>query len=401
MKKLCVVALASLLLPLSALANPLDVPSGAWYSSTVEAFVDAGYFDQTQLFRPTEKATRAEFIQLMVNLKGGVTHTPFTIQSFDDVSPNNPFFNYFEEAGLAGWIKGTGSCYGTHPCMANPNSPINRAEAATLIIRALNLQMGDKAPSFSDNPTYQWFTVPINTAASLCILQGDTGGKQVRPSDHMNRAEMITMLKRALAGIRYPNCAIEGSFTLPNEKNDASQQPSRSSTASPTQAPTCLNDAWVCDTWGPCGSDSYQHRHCNLDIQKTSSCLMNPGPPMPSVEQTCVPSSSAISSVSNQPDIVFNATIAAYLAKTDGNIGNMKQQADLYESYSNTALAAQTIRAWIFTYTGDLAKLKTYAKVADTRTLAPEELSAVTALLTEMNSIVSSYNKLVDNKSGN
>lgn len=206
----------SLLLPLSAVASPLDVPVDSWYSSTVSDFVNAGYFDETQPFRPTEKATRAEFVQLLVRLQGGVVHAPFTIQSFDDVAPNNPFFNYFEEAGLAGWIKGTGSCYGNHPCFANSNSQINRAEAATLMIRAFNLQMSDNAPNFTDNPSNQWFTLSINSAASLCILQGDKGAKRVRPADNMIRAEMITMLLRAKQNIHYPNCNAVSNYSLPN-----------------------------------------------------------------------------------------------------------------------------------------------------------------------------------------
>lgn len=231
----------------TVLAAPIDVPSDAWYSATVSKFGRAGYFDETQPFRPAEKATRAEFVQLVVKLQGGVKHSPFTTQSFDDVSPNNPFFNYFEEAGLAGWLKGTGSCYGKHPCTANPNTPINRAEAATLMIRAFNLQMSDEAPTFSDNPSGQWFTLPINSAASLCVLQGDAGGKRVRPADNMIRAEMVTMLQRSLQNLRYPNCAAVGNFSLPkiSESQSVSSVSIQSTSSSVSSVRSSESEEWV------------------------------------------------------------------------------------------------------------------------------------------------------------
>jgi len=193
---------------------PLDVSEGTWYSDTVSTFTDAGYFNSNQDFRPNDQATRGEFVELVVKLLGGITHDP-TGQSFDDVSLNSPLYPYFEEAGASGWVKGSGSCYGSHPCSANSSSPINRAEAAALMIRAFSLNGKDSAPSFDDNASGQWYTEHIRDAASLCILKGDSGSKKVRPGDNMNRAEMVVMLERLNQGLMYPNCSTDREFTLP------------------------------------------------------------------------------------------------------------------------------------------------------------------------------------------
>jgi len=228
----------SLLLASTAIASPVDVPSDAWYSGTVNNFVEAGYFDSQKAFRPDQKATRGEFVELVVQLLGGTTHAPFSGQSFDDVGTDHPLYASFEEAGVQGWMKGSGSCYGSHPCWAHPNNPINRAEAAALLIRAFSLQAAVDAPSFDDNPSGNWFTEHIRAAASLCILKGDTGRPKVRPADNMNRAEMVAMAERVLMHLSYPDCSTNTKATLPEapvKKNDDSQTHTQ-----------CTESAWRC-----------------------------------------------------------------------------------------------------------------------------------------------------------
>ena len=208
------------IIPHSVSAFPSDVSRDTWYGDTIESFVSSGYISETQPFRPTHNATRGEFVDLIVKMLGGAVHAPFSTQSFDDVPTSKAYFNVFEEAGLMGWLKGTDSCYGTHPCTANPNGLINRAEASALIIRAFGLSEGKNTPSFNDNPSSKWFAIPINSAASLCILQGDAGGKRVRPADNLIRAEMVTMLKRVIQKLQYPNCTSPANFALPSLTNE-------------------------------------------------------------------------------------------------------------------------------------------------------------------------------------
>ncbi len=187
-----------------AFAAYSDVPSGVWYKDAVDSFVEAGYLDSTQArFRGGDPANRAEFVKLVVELNGGVLSTPPAVPSFDDAAPSAWYYQYMEEAGKEGWVRGDGNCYGTHPCYARPAANINRAEAAALIVRAFGLEPTEDAPQFVDNPSGQWYTDVIQTAADHCVLQGDDATGRVRPADNMNRAEMVVMLHRVDQGLAF------------------------------------------------------------------------------------------------------------------------------------------------------------------------------------------------------
>ena len=158
-----------------------DVPAGVWYGDSVNAFVDAGYLDATQArFRGGDPANRAEFVKLVVELNGGILSTPPAVASFNDVSTGAWYYGYFEESGKEGWVRGDGDCYGSSPCYARPGANINRAEAAALIVRAFGLAPTGDAAQFVDNPSGQWYTNVIQTAADHCGLQGDDSTGRVR-----------------------------------------------------------------------------------------------------------------------------------------------------------------------------------------------------------------------------
>ncbi len=189
----------------NTLTLPYDVTTDAWYSNALSVFISNDWISASQPFRPSGVATREEFIKLLVKMNGGILNDPPSQPSFDDVPVRSLGFGWFEEAAKEGWITGQDNCYGKHPCSARPNDPINRAEAAALIIRAFQLTQGD-APTFEDAPASAWYGDSIQTVASRCILQGDDGSARVRPGANMNRAEMIVMLWRVDQAFAYPNC---------------------------------------------------------------------------------------------------------------------------------------------------------------------------------------------------
>jgi len=207
LKKICAgvsVAAISLTQAGSVFAAYTDVPGGVWFEDAVNAFVDAGYLDASQSrFRGSESANRAEFVKLVVELNGGILSTPPAVPSFDDVATGAWYYGYLEEAGKEGWVRGDGDCYGSHPCYARPGANINRAEAAALITRSFGLEATGDAAQFVDNPSGQWYTDVIQTAADHCVLQGDDATGRVRPGDNMNRAEMVVMLYRVDQGLTY------------------------------------------------------------------------------------------------------------------------------------------------------------------------------------------------------
>lgn len=196
----------------SVFAAYKDVASGVWYEEAVDAFLDAGYLDASQTrFRGGEPANRAEFVKLVVELNGGILSTAPAVASFNDVGASAWYYGYFEEAAKEGWVKGDKDCYGTKPCYARPSANINRAEAAALIVRAFGLEEVGDAPGFVDNPSGQWYTDVVQTAADHCVLQGDDATGRARPGDNMNRAEMVVMLHRVDQGLAYGvDCGVEG-----------------------------------------------------------------------------------------------------------------------------------------------------------------------------------------------
>ncbi|MDD5041589.1 MAG: hypothetical protein PHX87_03870 [Candidatus Peribacteraceae bacterium] len=181
----------------------------AWYAGTLSAFVEAGYI-QPQDFSPAATATRGNFLDLLLRLKGGVVHGPFSATTFDDISADDPRFFVFEEAAAQGWVRGAGDCCGSHPCSAFPRRTINRAEAAALLVRAFGLTAQTSAPTFRDMESEAWYVEPLRIASSHCIFQGDDGGGTVRPADTLNQAEMLAVLYRTLQGLSYPECSGEG-----------------------------------------------------------------------------------------------------------------------------------------------------------------------------------------------
>lgn len=187
----------------TAIAAYSDVPSNAWYKPAVDRFLGEGYLDESQLrFRGGDNANRAEFVTLLQRVLGE-RPSPSSTRSFDDVAPGAWYHGAIEAAARAGWVRGDGDCYGSRPCFARPAGTINRAEAAALIVRAMDLAPTGAAPRFPDNPGGTWYAAAIQTAADHCVLQGDTSTRRVRPADSMNRAEMVVMLDRAMRGLEY------------------------------------------------------------------------------------------------------------------------------------------------------------------------------------------------------
>ncbi len=212
---LAVSALCSLLLgstPLyaqSKLTSYSDVSAGAWYESAAQDLLRIGALESNEpLLRPNDLATRAEMVKLLVRVNDETLSYP-AVGSFTDVSKTAWHFPYFESAARLTWVRGDSNCYGTMPCYARPNSRLNRAEAAAMLVRAFSLTANGTAPAFPDNTNRnQWYYQPIQTAADHCVLQGDDLTGLVRPASNMNRAEMIVMFDRAYKNMKYgQDCA--------------------------------------------------------------------------------------------------------------------------------------------------------------------------------------------------
>src|SRR3989338_1906880 len=201
---LLLLTLAGRAIAQSKLTHYTDVSAGVWYEEAAEALLDIGALNRDeQRLRPKDTATRAEMAKLLVEMNDRPLVYP-SRGSFDDVSETAWYFPYMETSARAGWYRGDRNCYGTHPCTVRPRDGLNRAEAATLLVRAFALTRTAAAPAFFDNNRPGvWNYAAIQIAADHCVLEGDDDTDLVRPASFMNRAEMIVMFHRASQDLEY------------------------------------------------------------------------------------------------------------------------------------------------------------------------------------------------------
>ena len=138
-----------------------DVPEGAWYFVAVGTLggwrVINGYEDGT--FRPETPITRAELVTAAVKLTG-IDISEAAECSFTDVSTTHLDYGYIAAAVNAGIINGYAD--GSF----RPEKSVTRAEAVTIINRALGRDGISEGNAFSDVPQSHWAYEAITAAAT-------------------------------------------------------------------------------------------------------------------------------------------------------------------------------------------------------------------------------------------
>lgn len=166
-----------------------DVPSNAWYESSVSKLVSrgilGGYTDGT--FKPNRAISKAEFIKLICYAMDWNLIIPAK-QSFKDVPKNNWAYKFIETAKTHGIAKGYKD--GTF----KPNRGITRAEMARIIDDVLKLPKGKS--NFKDIQS-SWARDSINACAKAGIMKGYTDNT-FRPGKTVTRAEASEIIARVL-----------------------------------------------------------------------------------------------------------------------------------------------------------------------------------------------------------
>ena len=105
-----------------------DVPRDAWYAQAAGMLGALGVLRAGEsLFLPEDEVTRGEFIHALSRFFPAALAT----SQFADVSPWDPWASDYLTARALGWV------YGFEDGTLRPEQPITRAEAATLVNRAL------------------------------------------------------------------------------------------------------------------------------------------------------------------------------------------------------------------------------------------------------------------------
>lgn len=190
-----------------------DTPADGWYYDDVKDLnargIIKGYEDQS--FKPEKNITRAEFLTMILrafdnnNFENSnyadSSETPTT--QFNDVNTNDWFSNAVRQGTNDRFISG----YSDNSF--HPNSPITRAEAVSILNKAIkfklegdiNLPIREVSNPFSDVKPTDWYYEDVQEIYAYSFIDGDNNGKTFSPNRNINRAEASKIINKALKGI--------------------------------------------------------------------------------------------------------------------------------------------------------------------------------------------------------
>lgn len=129
------------------------------------------------------------FLSSLIFLSGGLAQARFA-----DVDVTHPYFHAIDDLQDRGIIEGYekgGSRF------FKPLQPISRAEVLKVLILAAEIPLVEENPHyFADVPLEAWYSIYVNTAADLDIVQGFADG-DFHPQSQVSRAEFLKMLVRS------------------------------------------------------------------------------------------------------------------------------------------------------------------------------------------------------------
>jgi len=165
--------------------------------------------DNSDFFIPEAPMVRGEFVKALVNashIEKEVVNTRSSsylrqqplqeISPFYDLPTSHPDYEFIKEALRKGIISGANSGY------FHPDEKISRAEAITMIIRALGFENNAPAPGYycgfaDDYDIPDWAKDSIYVAKEIGLVNGDIYGR-INPNEILSRSEASTMLVRYL-----------------------------------------------------------------------------------------------------------------------------------------------------------------------------------------------------------
>ncbi|MCL6458401.1 MAG: S-layer homology domain-containing protein [Gorillibacterium sp.] len=221
--------------------NPLytDVADGFWAATDItflkNEHIMTGYPDGS--FRPSNLATRAEVVSVVMRAKG-INDPNITADSpFRDVDNRFWAFSSILAAYQAGIISGFPD--GTF----RPNNLMTRAEMASTLTHAFILGEGNLSKTFTDLKPDHWAYTSIQTLANNGIASGMTDGK-FWPDNALTRAELAVFIARILRYVETsppPVTTAPPSATPtlnPSPSATPTLDPSPSASVTPTPSPT-------------------------------------------------------------------------------------------------------------------------------------------------------------------
>ena len=170
-----------------------DVSSGQYFYAAVNwltcRHIVSGYTDGT--FRPSNPATRAQIVKMVVLGEGWQLSTP-SQPTFSDVPQSQPFFAFIETAYEHSIVAG----YGDNTF--RPYNNVTRGQLSKMIVLARGWPLSDPAAAhFSDVQRGSAFYLFVETAYAHSVLSG-YGDNTFRPQLDATRGQLSKMLYVAL-----------------------------------------------------------------------------------------------------------------------------------------------------------------------------------------------------------
>lgn len=149
----------------------------------------------------------AKIVNGSLEFQGGVIDGQFIVEPRDTFSSYAVFENkvtFNDISSVEAWagrqiqvVAAKGAIEGKAAGVFAPKDAVTRAEFSKMLIRALNLENSSASESFSDVSASDWFAPYVAAAVEKGIIQGRTS-ERFAPQDQISRAEMATMISRAL-----------------------------------------------------------------------------------------------------------------------------------------------------------------------------------------------------------
>ncbi len=167
-----------------------------WAINEIEYMVSKGIlngYPEDGTFKPTRTVTRAEFIKMMCETFG---LTATTTINYSDVKSSDWFYPYVQKAAAQGFLLNYGSSM-------NPNGQLSRQEAAALLVRYLDLDPDNAAPS-STYPDFSKIKLSYRDYVLQATYEGLFKGRDngnFDPDATLQRREAAAILHRAVGTI--------------------------------------------------------------------------------------------------------------------------------------------------------------------------------------------------------
>ena len=183
--------------PSSAQQDPFSDVTGGVHKPAIDALAARGLFEGTLCgdgrFCPTEPIERSTMAVWLIRAVAGADPPPVQVSRFADVTTDQWWAGHIERLAQ---LEITVGC-ATDPLRYCPQRPVTRAQMATFLTRAFNLEPAPPA-GFADVDERGSHSANINALAAAGITVGcATDPLRYCPQRPVTRAQMATLLARA------------------------------------------------------------------------------------------------------------------------------------------------------------------------------------------------------------